>query len=276
MAKRVAAETKRKSIVQRIVEYPEFLYNFTRWKLGFCRRLRKHPPVFVYQMGKVASRSLEESLSAQYRGEVIHSHWFYPDHGPGEARELYKYWHSQDPPDCLYIISLIRNPLDRNISAFFQNFKDMTGYEPRDYPSTLNALKETFLNKFEHHIPLVWFDELIKGNFGIDVYERPFPDRGYDTFANGNARLLLLRVEEDDATKTHAVKQYLELPHFVLNRKNVSKTKDYGDLYQSFKNEVRFPKSYVDTICHSKVFQHFYNREDEANTRARWQEDYNS
>ncbi|MBM9538187.1 putative capsular polysaccharide synthesis family protein [Desulfobulbus alkaliphilus] len=262
--------------VQKFLRYPVHLVNFVRWKAGFCRRLRKYPPVFVYQMGKVASRSVSQSLARYYKGEVIHSHWFYPDIRPGESRELFRYWHSDQPPELLHIISLVRNPLERNISAFFQNFSRYTGHKEGEPLPSVDELKIVFLERFEHNIPLIWFDELIYKNFSIDVYAKTFPDKGFQYYSSGKVRLLIIRVEENDDQKNKAIQNFMNIPDFALERVNVSSEKNYGTLYKRFKQEVRFSSSYIDFLCNSKYFQHFYTANDEMTTRKKWQENYSN
>ena len=61
-------------LIKKAIAYPAFLAKLMKWKLGFCRRLRAHDPIFVYQMGKVSSRSIYEPLYHNFNGAVIHGH----------------------------------------------------------------------------------------------------------------------------------------------------------------------------------------------------------
>jgi len=155
------------------------------WQLGFCRQLRRHPPVFVFQMGKVSSRSVSEPLQVIYRGAVIHDHVFEGDRMQGETRELKKYLNGPNPPEKLYIISLVREPIVRNISTFFANFERYTGAKCESSSYDIPALKQLFLQNFPHRQPLEWFDERMKRYFDIDVYSKPFPECGYARYERG-------------------------------------------------------------------------------------------
>lgn len=262
-------------LIKNIIKYPAFLVQFTRWKLGFCRRLRMYDPIFVFQMGKVASRSIYEPLAKTYEGAVIHGHaLIYPDHEhtPGEVRELYRYLHSDRPPKRLYIISMTRDPIARNISAFFMNFCKYTGVKVEDSKFSMDELRELFLKNWPHDGPLDWFQHYMHGAFDIDVYATPFPAVGYAQYEQGFVRLLVFRSELENEVKNKCVRDFLKMPQFKLEHKNTGAQMDYGDLYRAFKEQVRLPKAYVDRMCDSKYFKHFYSQDFIENVRKRWTE----
>ena len=53
-------------------------YTFVLERYFFNSRLRCYPPILVFQMGKVGSTSIYESLLRVYPGVVLHAHKFYP------------------------------------------------------------------------------------------------------------------------------------------------------------------------------------------------------
>lgn len=259
-----------RSIAQRIIEYPGHLRNYVIWKTGFCRQLRKHDPIFVYQMGKVASRSICEPLQEVYPGRVVHAHRFDVDGHAGETMELLKYWRSDSPPAFMPIISLTRDPVDRNVSAFFQNFKLYTGVSPERSTHSMSELLDCFLEVFPHHIPLVWFDDKIKGEFGLDVFAHPVSPEGILTVEHQRTPLLVMRMEASDEIKSKAVQDFLHIPEFSVGHRNESGEKDYSSLYQQFKKEVRLPEEYVENMIESKYYRHFYGKDFEERTRRKW------
>jgi hypothetical protein len=234
----------------------------------FDERLQRHTPVIVYQMGKVGSTSLYYSLKKSYPGIVLHSHSFASSDNDWRIRELYKHCLANGRP--LNIISLTREPIERNISAFFQNFERDTGIPYRRDIFSLEELKELFLKNYNHDIPLDWFDSHIKANFGIDVYASPFPECGSSTYSNGNIRILILRSEIDDADKTEVIKEFLDLLEFQMISKNVSSKKAYAETYRIFRETVRLPSSYISRMCNSRYFNHFYTEEFVESVRKKW------
>lgn len=189
-------------------------FKLLREKVFFKRYLKSNIPVLVYQMGKVASSSVTESLLRHYSGVVLQAHYFSPNHKDWRVRRLYHWVMSEAKP--LNIISLTREPIGRNVSAFFQNFEKHTGvpYHMANY--SLEELKAIFLEKFPSQRPALWFDRNIKKNFGIDVYVNSFPKCGCATYDHKNIRLLVMRSELNDNEKVKVIRDFLDLNEFQL------------------------------------------------------------
>ena len=232
------------------------------------QRLRQHVPVFVYQMGKVASTSVYESLRSQYSGHVFHGHYFSANHGNAELRALYDYCNQTSP--AIKVISLVREPISRNISAFFQNFKRDTGKSIEQCGQSMLELRDTFLKNYPHEIPWVWFDNNIKRHFGIDVYEHTFPTEGHLRLSDGSTELLLMRHDLADQQKASLVGEFVGLDGFSVARANVSSDKEYSQYMTAFQ-ELRLPKWYLYRVFSSKYSKHFYGDEI-GELMRRWQE----
>jgi len=236
--------------------------------LWFERRLRKATPVIVFQMGKVGSSSLYKSLVRQYPGVVEQLHSLAANHPKPKARRLYRWAVTDRQP--VHLISLTREPIGRNISAFFENFARDTGCAYRESKFSVLDLQRLFLVNYRHDLPLRWFDTQIRGNFGIDVYANPFPASGIATYVKDNVRLLVMRSELPDHEKSAAVSEFLGLPSLELENANIGEQKDYANTYRTFRKEVVLPADYVTRMCESKYFNHFYPRETVESVRARW------
>ena len=243
-------------------------YTFVLERYFFNSRLRCYPPILVFQMGKVGSTSIYESLLRVYPGVVLHAHKFYPRHPNWKIRRLYGFVVSKKRP--LNIISLTREPIGRNISAFFQNFKRDTGVHYAKANIAIEDLGSLFLSRYKHEIPLKWFDKNIQENFGIDVYAAPFPECGFATYSNANVRLLVMRCEISDQEKVRAIHAFLGLKHFELVKRNVGEEKEYAQTYREFKNKVKLPPNYIAKFCESRYFKHFYDAAVIEKVKRRW------
>lgn len=232
------------------------------------RKLRRATPVLVYQMSKVGSLSVHVSLQHQYSGAVIHTHHFVPDHPDPHVRRLHRWAFTEGRP--LNVISLTRDPVSRNVSAFFQCFEQMTGVAYADARFSVAELKAIFLENYWHDHPLHWFDKHVLTNFGIDVFASPFPAEGFCDYQCGNVRLLVIRSEIADAMKVQAIGRFLDLPSFQLSRTNIGDEKDYAATYQAFKREVKLPADYIERMCRSKYFSHFYDEATRTAVHAKW------
>ncbi len=264
------AEGRPQGFADKVKAFPSFLYRYTQWRLGFCRRLRSHEPIFIFQMGKVGSRSISDVLARQYKGAVIHGHAFSQFYPQGEVKELYRYVHGPKPPARIAMISPIREPIARNISAFFQNFEYYTGEDPGSCTLSLDEVRSIFIEKFTHDEPLEWFNRCLKPNFGIDVFDTPFPDVGFATYETPSVRLLVFRLELPHVHKQQLLQGFLNMPSFALGSTNKSSDKPYSTLYRRFLSEVKLPRSLVDGMCDSKYFRHFYPPDFIETVRGSW------
>ena len=237
----------------------------------FSRWLEAARPVLVYQMGKVGSTSVGRSLAATHPGISVNTHDFFAGHNNRMVRRLYRAVTEEGVP--LDVVTLIREPVGRNISAFFENYELDTGVSFQKSDFTAAQLRELFLANYRHDRPLEWFENHIERNFGIDVYASPFPEKGYATYERGPVRLLVVRAEIPDAVKEEAIREFVDLQAFQLVRANVGDEKIYADQYKAFKREVRLPAEYLDRMCTSRYFTHFYSQDVIEEVRRRWSEE---
>ena len=237
--------------------------NEKRNRSTFHSKARKNPPVFIYQMGKVASSSIYGSLQTQYNGVSLHAHSFSKNHVKPSVRFLYEINEKEHIP--IKVISLIREPIGRNISAFYENFKRDLGFKFEENPYKTAELQALFLENHDHMVPLLWFDHNILKNFNIDVFEQPFPDEGYATYHHNNIDLLLLKHNLDDTIKETIVGEFLDVPNFSLINYNVGLSKIYADSYKEFL-QLPLPEVYITKMLNSKYVKHFYAAEIDAIT----------
>ena len=223
------------------------------------QRLQNEIPVFVYQMGKVGSTSIYRSLKKAYSGAVFHGHYFDAFHSEFSLRQLHA-WYIQQPARKIKLISLIREPVTRNISAFFQNFKRDTGMQIEKCRKSMHELRDMFLLNYPHEIPWVWFDNNIKKNFGIDVYEHPFGAQGHLVIEHANVELLILRCDLPDSKKSELIGDFVGLPSFSIANSNVSAEKEYSQYMDAFKS-IKLPLWYLHRLSATKYMKHFYRHE---------------
>ena len=229
------------------------------------RKLHKATPVFIFQMGKVASSSIHHSLKTQYPGAVGHAHHIGSSNWVSEL--LYHWFKSGNQ---IKIISPVRDPISRNISSFFQDYSDYTKKEFERLNLSTEKLIDNFINQYPHDTPLTWFDENIKKYFSIDIYETEFPETGSAVYTANNASLLVFRVDLDDSLKEKAIQEFLEFDAFRLCNKNVSSNKEYYDTYKKFLNTIKLPESYLSKMKNSVYFNYFYTKDEIDKIITRW------
>jgi hypothetical protein len=236
--------------------------SITRSKIQ--RRLEAAPPILIYQMGKVGSSSLKSSLAPLWPGLTLHAHNLITENERLAVRLLRETVISQRGP--IFIISPVREPIGRNVSAFFQNFERDTGVKYHQATFSVKELIEIFLTKHNHAVPLTWFDTRLKPVLDIDVYDYQFPASGIQVIHNRNVKLLLMRSELTDSAKETAVRSFLSLPTFKLSKSNVGSHKPYAETYRRFLERFIPPPWYMTEMYESKYFYHFYD----PSERERW------
>lgn len=234
----------------------------------------------VYTMGKVASTSVAGAIrDAGLPCYGIHSL------APEYLRKTAQDWLARDafPPrhicvsmayrdrlfvhgeKCLYI-SLVRDPIARNISAFFQNLY-LRPEQIRD-ENDPQSMFEIFKQSYNHSLPITWFDREFKDQLGIDVFEHPF-DHAKKYVHIESKNVILFRLDCPDAVKARVLSRALGRK-IKIRRQNDSDNKGYAKLYKRVKEEACFSPDFVDEIYASKFARHFWSEEELRNMSAEW------
>lgn len=258
---------------------------------------RSATPVVVYQMGKVGSQTIVHSLGrADLDRPIFHVH-FLTAEGILSADAIYRRaWNGSRRGGHVWVseylrrqldegragrwdvVTLVRDPIARNLSSFFQVGELQFGQDHRaamvdpDRPRVLRDLTRAFLRDFdEHDVPLTWFDQELRAVFGLDVYASDFPtERGFGIYEGARARVLVLKLEALRGCARAAFHDFLGLPSFVLTDDNLGEQKAYGDLYRDFVRNVALPDTYIDRMYGSRYAQHFYSPDELDAFARRW------
>lgn len=249
-------------------------------------------PVFVYQMGKVGSLSVYHSLAAQPLGvPVYHAHLL--EDLDTIAEKLQKQFPNPvdslkvtrkgkrlrarldaDPQQHWNLVTLVRDPIARNVSRFFHTIEEVVPDIRQQLESRaldVDDLREVFLQQWEHDSALQWFDLQFKSVFDIDVFSHPFPHhRGYDILHKGRFSLLLLRLEDLDRCGSQALDEFLGIAGLRLQRTNTSAEAWYAEVYRNFLSRVSLPESYLNRMYESRFSRHFYTPTELDGFRAKW------
>ncbi|GEM_PF-1879469 len=241
-------------------------------------RNQKTPVLFT--MGKVAS----SSLTMAFRNADIPSHHIHnlnpqtlqkiaePDTKAGHApvkhvsQSLSHRREYIDHPERFLFISLVRDPVARNISAFFQNLhlaEKETGVE-----NDIEVLFERFLKTYPHRLPLRWFDHQFQKYLNVDIYKHAFnKTKKFRYLPQKNT--LLMRIDCPRADKEQLLSDIFNTPIAVPDA-NVGDQKDYSERYIAFKNHARFEDAFLARIYNSPFCRHFWTNQERREMRKRW------
>ena len=229
-----------------------------------------HAPVYLFQMGKVGSSSLRATLAEHLKGHIYHAHT-YRSMSLQAQRELRWRRRLRLP---VYVICPVRDPVSRNVSSFFQNFKRDTGFETPERSWTTPELVELFLRCYPHNDCLEWFDRNFRGTFGIDVFSEPFPvERKWNVYRRGSVKVLIFRSDLDHAEQLAIVSRFLGCELKKWNYENQAEDKEYRHLYRDFVATARLPELYLTILGGSRFYQRFWSNDEIATQAQKWRRD---
>jgi len=174
----------------------------------------------------------------------------------------------------IFVITIVREPVSREISSFFQNTEMYKStLENRKLEIDTNKAKALLQEKLESNMIKgleQWFEQEIKENFGIDIFSKPFNEKEkYIIFKQEKVSLLLIRMEDLNTIFSKAIKKFLNLERKLeLQNSNVGDNKYYAESYNQIKSDLKFAPEKIEEIISSQYFQHFYKqREDDIKNK---------
>ncbi|MFT6947649.1 MAG: hypothetical protein ACJARP_002076 [Vicingaceae bacterium] len=247
--------------------------------------LSKKTPILVYTMAKVGSLSIYSSIKKQTSIPCFHLHslnleeiknsnqicfnsGMYPD-----SRNLAPFVVTQiiAPKKACKIISLFRDPVERNISAFFDAFELYVGVAIDKYTGSIDELIACYRKKLPHNYSILWFEKQFKRDLAINVFDFDFnKEAGFQLYKKDNYEILIINSRVDDALKRDLIAEFISEKSFVLNNVNVTSKSNGNELYQRFKNAIRFNQSELDAMLNAPYSQHFFTKKEIEDCYQLW------
>jgi len=249
---------------------------------------QSQPVVLVYTAPKVASTAVTQALQAIEGLAVYQVHIINPASVNRLTEEVRRRGLMPKDKNMVYlantlyaeviktgrrakIISLVREPVGRNISYYFEVLDLLWKSERAHEHVGVDQLVAEFHERFSHDRGIKWFDNEFKPTLGIDVYEHPFPhDLGFLRIDSGPYEVLIMRHDLDDREKEKRLANLIGVPTVSLTPKNVSSQKAYSAVYREFLDRINLSDDYVDDLLDSKYARHFFSAAEIARVRATW------
>jgi hypothetical protein len=246
--------------------------------------------ILIYTMGKVGSTTVYNSIknsNASY--SVSHLHFLSDD--LKQHKQFMTEVGMNILPAHMYlgefisrviplksswkIISLVRDPIAFTISDIFQNpdfFHDVISENGEiDEEKVLNHLTVALKKKESLAYVYEWFDREIKSVFGIDIFNKEFDkSRGYQTYNNGNAELLVLRLEDLNSHGIHGLKSFLGIPDLTLTSQNIRTETQVAGKYKYVLKNLRIDREVCEQIYSSSFVKYFYSDEMIEHMISKW------
>jgi hypothetical protein len=266
------------------------------FKANLRRRFGRQP-VVVYSMPKVGSTAMLHATRASGR-PAIPVHNLSPAEREREARQTERtalqvrstklwragyggVWRSEWVAQRLgaraaepwTIITGVREPVARSISAFFHAGERSEAFDPllEADDIDLGAVVERWESTYWSAARRDWFIDELRAVTDVDVYAEPFPHAdGHTTYETTNTRVLLVRNEDIDRVGPAALAAFLDTPVAPPPGSNRARDKNYAGLYERFMADVKISGEILDHAYESRVAIHFYTPEERAGFRRRW------
>ncbi len=256
----------------------------------------QRPPILIYQMGKVGSSSVYNSVkNAGSSGGVYQIHFLNKENLEQISKTYFDQSTTLTPKHIFFsrvlqkkiashpeaawkIITIVRDPIGRVISDFFENpgihARNLVGIDGRiDIDGAKAYLQKRFADFRESEDYVCnWFDREMKPTFGIDVFAYDFPHSdGYQIITENTISLLILRMEDLSRTFETAIMQFLHLPKAVsLSKANVGDTKEYATQYKGIQKTILLPENVCRRIYDTKYAKHFYDQTTREQFTEKW------
>lgn len=252
-------------------------------------------PIIIYQMGKVGSTTVYSTVKAtEFTDVVLHVHTLTdniqaqidtveklgvipaPFHfylGRALRRRLLG---SADAK--VKLISLVRDPIAREVSGFFQTPYYHAEHGLTDADGTVSAprvheyLRKTFARPETFRYCDEWFDREVMSFFGIDVFSRTFPhDDGYCVLKEGNVELLVLQMERLTDLGPKVLSDFLGTGSLLeLLNDNERSSSPGSSEYKKLLKDFFLEESVCRSIYSSRFTRHFYSSAAIEGFISRW------
>lgn len=234
----------------------------------------KDKAILVYTLGKVGSATFYNELKRiSPFNNVFHVHFLsdewlkkrllntnHLENIVNAANNIFDFL-KKNSQSRKYIITLVREPVSRQLSNFMQNSFDYVEGDIKEYSA--DELKEIYLSKMSYEFTLNWFDTEFKNYTGVDIYSTPFDkEKGYSIIEEKDFHILVVKLEKLNDCYTEALREFLGVDLALLGNTNEGETKDISEIYKDLKRMIKFSEEELNEVYAKKYVQHFYTQEE--------------
>ena len=165
------------------------------------------------------------------------------------------------------VVTLVRDPVARDISDFFQNLHETVPADvltaARTSDEGLRRLYECWEQRWVTPGAVLdapgWFDREFREVLGVDLLELPFPrDEGWAMYDEPNARILAIRTEDLSDRGSAALTAFRDVTVTISSANTRGGSAD-AELYGRFLAGLELSGDYLDRSYGSRYARHFYD-----------------
>ena len=254
------------------------------------RRVLERDPIIVFSMGKTGTTSLTGAMKAASGRPVLKAHAL---SNVGIATRMAKaerlglvrrprfLWACEEISRALQLggswdlVCGVRDPVALAVSDHFYGLQRQReiGRDPWVDDDDIDGHAAAIAHNLEAgFIETDWFDQELQAATGIDIYSREFaPATGYQSYAHGAYRALVLRAEDLSRVGGTAVATFLGLDDALpIPRRNEGTSDDPASAYRRFLEHRALPVDLIDRAYDTPMARHFYSEGELSAFRDRW------
>ena len=153
------------------------------------------------------------------------------------------------------ILIPIREPMGRNLSSWF------CPWHTRQYgtkkETNLAVLSARFVKEFPHDWIANWFDNELKANIGVDMYNYDFD--GCTRIVQGHYDIIVVDHRKIDTELSEKIEKWWGIKLNIGRVKGTSSS--LHPKYQEFYKQIKFTRAFAESIYNTKYARHFYGSE---------------
>lgn len=276
---KIFSDSSKQILLDKIDEERQRVFDFAQKYMGNvglrdedCEEMLTTNPVLAYGTAKVGTTSIYDSLlAAGIPARHLHSVT-----GEKIINTLLNH------PGKVKILSGVREPLARDLSAFFQTQAGFFEYDESqgDFNNRVNNMLKILRDiagKFgnggvcPYGNSFCWYDDEFKNKLGIDIFEEPFDrEKGFTIYRKGSVEIFLYRLEDLNSLEGE-IQKFLGRDDFKVLHTNNAEEKNINYIYKSLKEKYRFPRGYAKLYYDDNDrMDYFYTKEEQKQFLKQW------
>lgn len=221
--------------------------------------MEKYDKVLIYQYGKVGSSSLREAVS---KSNKQYTRKYYPTIQEKYNEKILQVHCHEVAKDILskyknvLVINIVRLPIDRNISGFFQTIdRTCKDFSQRPISEIINIYDRKHSVKSTSNWMINFYKVM---NIDIDKFKFDITSK-YNKLRINDVDILSFKFEDLEYVISNILPDY---DLIIKKKKNEGSKKSYNEIYKNFKESYKVNQVEKENILNCKITNIYYSKEE--------------
>lgn len=222
-------------------------------------QVNNYTKILIWTYGKVGTTSIANSFNSVNNDKTM-------EYVNSKSKHIDDYEAYQFHPNfCgeyllnkytnMLILTIVRNPIDRNISAFWENIKYFC---PEWETMSIDSIIDMFNTAYNHDHTDTWLKEYFDVNH-IDFDDFSFDlNKKYNKIIDNNQNTFLIsRFEDMEYMMNNVYNNYVNI---IPATENMGENKIYAEKYKDFKKKYKLPIHLIEKYKNHETSLKFYSK----------------